>query len=85
MSLTRPHRQPHCSSTLCQAQQSGAPIVLFIQDTTELDYTSKKRTQGLGHIGDGRGQGIMLHTCLAVVPRPLTPDILGIARQLPWM
>jgi len=77
--------QPHWQSTLCQAKQSGAPVVLFIQDTTELDYTAKKRTSGLGHIGDGRGQGIMLHTCLAVVPRPLNPDILGIAGQLPWM
>lgn len=27
----------------------------------------------------------MLQTCLAVVPRPLNPESLGIARQLPWM
>ncbi|MEG4498628.1 hypothetical protein QUB05_15975 [Microcoleus sp. F10-C6] len=45
----------------------------------------KSARAGLGHIGDGRGQGLMLQTCLAVVPRPLNPESLGIARQLPWM
>ncbi len=29
------------------------PVVLFIEDTTELDYTSRRHTTGLGPIGNG--------------------------------
>lgn len=60
-------------------------MVLFIQDTTELDYTHCKNVEGLGHIGDGKGRGIMLHNCLAVVPVPGNPEILGLAGQIPWL
>jgi hypothetical protein len=39
----------------------------------------------LGHIGDGKGKGIMLHNCLAVIPLPGNPHILGLAGQIPWL
>src|SRR5207253_6323130 len=34
---------------------------------------------GLGPIGDGRGQGLLLHTTVAVLPRPR--QVLGLAHQ----
>lgn len=48
--LTQPHRQNiHYQAS----QQEG--VVLFIQDTTELDYSSHEQTTELGHIGDSTG------------------------------
>jgi len=67
--------QPHCSQTLRAAQQT--PVVLMIQDGSQLDYTAHAATSGLGPIGDHRGRGLLLHSTLAV-----TPDerrVLGLA------
>lgn len=55
--------KPHIVKTKTLAQTIQTSVVLFIQDTTELDYTSYQNVQGLGHIGDGKGRGIMLHNC----------------------
>ncbi|MBD0299303.1 MAG: IS4 family transposase, partial [Nitrososphaera sp.] len=77
--------KPHAQATKNKARVSGLRVVLFIQDTTELDYTAQKQISGLGEIGDGRGRGIMLHSCLAVVPTPTNPEIVGVAGQIPWM
>src|SRR5919199_5777470 len=46
---------PHWMQT--RAATSGPEPVLFIQDTTEGDYTAHPHTRGVGHIGDGRGRG----------------------------
>lgn len=59
-------------------------MVLFVQDTSELDYTRHKKTQDLGHIGDGKGKGFLLHSCLAVIPTPDNPVVLGLAHQKLW-
>lgn len=77
--------QPHTMATKTTAYNQQAKIVLFVQDTTELDYTNQKQIKGLGHIGDGRGKGIMLHSCLAIVPTPGNPLVLGLAGQIPWV
>lgn len=37
---------------------------LCISDTTELDYTAHPETTGLAKIGNGGGQGMLLHSCL---------------------
>jgi hypothetical protein len=55
-------------------------VVLFVQDTTVLDYSHHPTKKGLGPIGDGRGRGLLLHTALAVVPGE-TPRLLGMAHQ----
>ena len=54
-------------------------VILAVQDTTELDFTSHKSVTGLGPIGDGGGQGLLKHTTLAV-----TTDgkLLGILHQI---
>ncbi|KAB8317266.1 hypothetical protein SD81_018275 [Tolypothrix campylonemoides VB511288] len=45
--------QPHITATKQRAAEIKSNVVLFIQDTTELDYTHHRQVKGLGHIGDG--------------------------------
>jgi len=69
---------PHWQATRERAARE--PVVLMVQDGTQLDYTRYARTMtGLAPIGDGRGWGLLLHTTLAVVPQPR--QVLGIAYQ----
>src|SRR5205823_11461346 len=44
---------PHWTQTQTRAAAAGPEPVLFLQDTTEVDYTAHPHTTGLGHIGDG--------------------------------
>ena len=56
------------------------PIVLMIQDITELDYTHYAATmRGLGPIGRQNGAGWLMHSTLAVVPG--SKQIIGLAQQ----
>jgi hypothetical protein len=66
---------PHCQATLTAA--GHVPLVLMVEDTTELDYTAHPHTTGLGPIGDGRGRGLLLHSTLAIVPE--SRSVLGLA------
>lgn len=77
MTLERLSR-PHWEQTRQAAGQH--PVVLFVQDTTELDYTHHPTKEGVGPIGDGNGQGLLLHSTLGVVPDE-TLQILGVADQ----
>ena len=67
--------EPHRQQTLAAAR--SLPLVLFAEDTTELDYTDYPSKTGLGPIGDGRGRGLLLHTTLAIVPK--SREVLGVA------
>jgi hypothetical protein len=64
-----------------QARQTHT--VLFVQDTSELDFTAHRQTKGLGWIGNTGGRGFFLHSCLAVRPAA-APEILGLAAQQVW-
>ena len=66
---------PHAAQTLAAARRE--PLVLFVEDTSELDFTAHPQTRGLGPIGDGKGRGLLLHSTLAV--RPDTRQVLGLA------
>lgn len=66
---------PTYQQTLAAAGQE--PLVLLVEDTTELDYTAHPHTTGLGPIGDGKGRGLLLHSTLAVTPD--TRALLGLA------
>ena len=77
--------QPHWQTTRSQARLASSSIVLFIQDTTELDYSQRHNIEGLGHIGDGNGKGMLLHSCVAVLPKPGNPAVLGLAAQGVWV
>jgi hypothetical protein len=50
-------------SRLCQA-----PLVLAVQDTTEIDWTGHPATQGLGPLGHTACQGLHVHSTLALTP-----------------
>ncbi len=55
--------------------------VLLIQDTSCLDFSRHYAARGLGPIGDNRGQGLMVHSTLAVNPTE-TGEVLGLAYQM---
>jgi hypothetical protein len=71
----------HREHTLALAGQER--LVLFVQDTTHVDHSRHRKTTGLGPIGDGRAQGYLLHSVLALVPRPRR--VLGLAAQEPFV
>lgn len=59
----------------CQA----SPLVLAIQDTTELDFTRHRTVEGLGPIGNGGGRGLLQHSTPAVTPKG---DLIGVLHQI---
>jgi hypothetical protein len=71
--------EPHRDATLMRAQEF--PVVLCVQDTTELDYTSKPQTQGLGPLTYGSSLGLYIHPTLAITPERLC---LGVLDQWSW-
>jgi len=66
---------PHLRATRAAAAEH--PVVLFVQDASHLDYSAHRATTGLGPLGDGRKQGLVLQTALAVLPE--TGTVLGVA------
>jgi len=70
--------KPSWKRTRQEAQKQR--VTLFVQDTTQLDYTHFPTMEGLGPIGDGNGRGLLLHSTLGVVPSE-EPQILGLAHQ----
>lgn len=71
---------PHRDATLKRAGEF--PVVLCVQDTTELDYTSKSQIQGLGPLTYQESLGLYLHPTLAVTPDRLC---LGVVDQWNWV
>ena len=71
--------QPHVAHTreVCASE----PVVLFVQDTTELDFTHMEHAQGYGPIGNHQGHGLLAHSLLALAP---AGDVLGLAAQQCW-
>lgn len=70
----------HVQATLERVQQ--VPLVLAVQDTTELDYSHHPGTAGLGPIGNGHGRGLLVHSTLAITPDRLP---LGLLAQQDWV
>lgn len=60
---------------------TGHAVVLAVQDTTELDYTTHPATQGLGYLEDAAHQGLYVHTTLLVTPQR---EPLGVLQQQIW-
>jgi hypothetical protein len=56
---------------------------LFVQDTSELDFTLHWALQGGGRLND-RGYGFLMHSCLTVLPDTANPEIVGLAYQSVW-
>jgi hypothetical protein len=73
--------QPHWQQT--REQIEARPVVLLVQDTTEVDLSRHPKTSGLGPIGNGSGHGLLLQTVLAVLPE--SREVLGCAMQEPFV
>jgi hypothetical protein len=58
--------QPHKDAVVERMKKEA--VVLLPQDTTELDYTTKPKTQGLGKLQHQMRQGMHLHPTIAVTP-----------------
>jgi hypothetical protein len=58
--------QPHQDATLERMRQE--PIILLPQDTTELNYTTKPQTKGLGKLSSNTQLGMYLHPTIAITP-----------------
>jgi Transposase DNA-binding/Transposase Tn5 dimerisation domain len=71
--------QSHSEATysrLCRV-----PLVLAVQDTTEVDWTAHPATQGLGPLGHRACQGLHVHSTLAFTPERVP---LGLLAQQVW-
>lgn len=71
---------PHWEATRQRARVCDG-VVLFIQDTTEADYSHHPKVIGLGRLNKVQRHGMQIHTCLSV---PLATGELGIAAQSVW-
>jgi hypothetical protein len=70
--------EPHREATLQRIAQR--PVVLCIEDTSDLDFTSKTETQGLGPLSYEFTRGINIHPMLAVTPEGLCLGVLDLWR-----
>ena len=61
---------------------AGEKIVLAVQDTTELNYTSHPSTQGIGYLQGLTIRGILVHSTLLVTPQRVP---LGLIDQQVWV
>jgi hypothetical protein len=73
--------QPHLHQT--REQANASPVVLLVQDTTDIDLSHRRKISGVGHIGNERGRGFFVQTVLAV--RPETREVLGCMAQEPFV
>jgi Transposase DNA-binding/Transposase Tn5 dimerisation domain len=70
----------HGEAVLERARQH--PVVLCVQDTTELDFTSKPQTEGLGPLTYESALGLYLHPTVAFTPERLC---LGVVDLWTWV
>lgn len=73
--------EPHRKATIDRMRHE--PLVLVVQDSSSLNYTTHRAMQGIGPIGTkvNGPQGLMLHNTLAFRPDGLP---LGILNIKPW-
>jgi hypothetical protein len=50
-------------------QATSSPVVLVVQETTDIDLSPRGKISGVGHIGNERGRGCFIQTVLAVLTR----------------
>lgn len=73
--------EPHWQQT--RQQIESRPLVLLVQDTTEVDLSHHPKTKGLGQVGNERGRGLYLQSVLAILPQ--SGEVLGCAMQEPFV
>ena len=68
--------------TIKNIQEAGPPVVLIVQDTTELNYSNLEATEGLGSIsGRKTARGMEVHSALAVSENG---EVFGLLAQKLW-
>lgn len=72
---------PPCrKETMSRIKASGESIVLCVQDTSEMNYSSLTQTPGLGE-GNPWTKGLQVHSCIALTPSGVP---LGLLHQDIW-
>lgn len=72
----------HRGETLKKIKKVENKIILAIQDTTGINYTTHKKTEGLGNFCTTEGcLGFNVHSCMAVTTEGVS---LGILDQIIW-
>lgn len=66
--------EPHWTCT--QERMRHHPVVLCLQDSTELDFTSQPGIKGLGPLSYAAQHGMYVHPTLAVTPEGLPLGVL---------
>lgn len=69
----------HIDATYHRLDQ--VPLVLAVQDTTEVDWSSLRGAKGLGPLGNSACRGLFVHSTLAFTPDRVP---LGLLAQLVW-
>ena len=64
-----------------QERAKEHPVVLCVQDTTELDYSSKPAIKGLGRLNYDARKGMYVHPTLMITPQGVP---LGITDMWTW-
>src|ERR1035437_1356301 len=67
---------PHIASSV--ERMRGQPIILAVQDTTYIDYSGHRATEGLGPMNDRDGWGLLCHGTLAFTPEGLPLGVVGL-------
>jgi len=67
--------EPHFEAT--RQRIAGADVVLCIEDTSEIDYTTKGDIEGLGPLNYEARHGLYLHPMIAVTPDRLCHGLLS--------
>jgi hypothetical protein len=70
----------HSEKTLKRIEQHQSKVVLCIQDTTELDFSSQPGIAGMGRLNYEARRGMYVHPTLMV-----TPEGLGLGVTDAWM
>lgn len=71
---------PHLKQTLHRIR--AQPVVLLLNDTSDLNFSEKKVAGQLGYIADNKTRGIFIHPLLAVTPERLP---LGLVDLYTWL
>lgn len=66
---------PHIVSTLDRLRDQ--PVILGVQDTTFIDYSGHRHSEGLGPLHQKGGWGLLCHATLAFTPEGAPLGVLG--------
>jgi hypothetical protein len=72
--------QPHIDSTL--ERIGSQSVILAVQDTSEADFSTRRKTAGLGYLEGKLQLGFKFHSSIAITPEG---GVLGLLSQTSWV